>query len=311
MTRAFIAMAVGSLVLGVATVGAGCTVPTTTEDSAATTAESLRRLQGEEALFLKAINDYRASLGVAPLVTTQLLNQVAYDHSLDMATNNYFDHNDLSGQSPFVRMNNAGYKGGAMAENIAAGNATAAATFTQWKNSPGHDANMRSASYKAIGIGVACNSAATYNCYWTTDFGDVIDASAETGGGTTDAGAPGTDAGSPATDAGAPATDAAAPPPPCTPEVEPNDSSNTPTPLAAASCGSIASSADLDWYRWSASAPFALAFDNPAGLSLVVYRYSSSRWRAVTPVGGTYAAGSYYAVVRGTGGTSYRLTHTP
>ena len=31
----------------------------------------------------------------------------------------------------------------AKAENIAAGNATAAATFDQWRNSPSHDANMR------------------------------------------------------------------------------------------------------------------------------------------------------------------------
>jgi uncharacterized protein YkwD len=316
MTRAFIAMAVGSLVLGAATVGAGCTVPTTTEDSAATTAESLRRLQGEETEFLRLINEYRASVNAGPLVATQLLNQVAYDHSLDMATNDYFDHNDLAGQSPFVRMRNAGYKGGAMAENIAAGNATAAATFTQWKNSPGHDANMRSGSYRAIGIGVACNSTSAYKCYWTTDFGDVIDSSAETGGGATDAGAPATDAGSPAPDAGAPAPDAATPPPAdCTPETESNNTSGAANALAPVTCGAIGVAGDIDWFRWSSSAPFALTFADPAGLQLTVWRYSNG-WRIVSPVSGdvsgSYAAGSYYARITATSGLpAYRLTRTP
>ena len=131
----------------------------------------------------------------------------------------------------------------------------------------------------------------------------MIDSSAETGGGATDAGAP-------ATDAGAPATDAATPPPSCTPETEPNDTSSSPTALAAASCGAIATATDADWYRWSAPAPFALAFDNPAGLQLTVWRYANG-WRTVSPVDGTYVAGSYYALVRGAAGTSYRLTRTP
>ena len=40
-------------------------------------------------------------------------------------------------------------------ENIAAGNASASATFTQWRNSPTHNTNMLNANFRAIGIGRA------------------------------------------------------------------------------------------------------------------------------------------------------------
>lgn len=140
----------------------------------------LRDLEPEEAAFVTLINNYRASMGIGPLVATRLLNQVAYDHSLDMGTRNYFDHNTPEGLTPFDRMARAGYSGG-RGENIAAGNATAQATFTQWRNSAGHNRNMLDASFRAMGIGRATVASSTYRYYWTNVFGSTVDSTAITG----------------------------------------------------------------------------------------------------------------------------------
>ncbi len=146
-----------------------------------TRTDELRELDTEEAAFLRTINAYRATMGAGPLTATRLLNQVAYDHSLDMGTRSFFAHASPEGLSPFDRMMRAGYRGGYMAENIAAGNATSAATFEQWRTSPGHNTNMLNPRYTAIGIGRAYVATSTYRWYWTTNFGDVVDSSAITG----------------------------------------------------------------------------------------------------------------------------------
>ena len=72
-----------------------------------------------------------------------------------------------------------GYSGASAGENIAAGNATAAATFAQWKSSPGHDANMLGASYRVLGVARAYAADSAYRWYWTTDFGSTVDAVVE------------------------------------------------------------------------------------------------------------------------------------
>lgn len=106
-----------------------------------------------------------------PLTMHPQLQQSARLHSLDMATKNYFSHTAVDGRSPFDRMKAAGYKGGTMGENIAAGNATAAATMTQWMNSDGHCANIMNPAYKHLGVGYAYGASSTYKHYWTQNFG--------------------------------------------------------------------------------------------------------------------------------------------
>lgn len=155
-------------------------------------------LDAEEQEFLRLINQHRAASGLAPLVATRMLDEVSYLHSLDMATANYFSHTSRDGRTFDQRMRDGGYTYATyLGENIAAGNATAAATFDQWRNSAGHNANMLSANFRAIGIGRAYSATSTYRWYWTTDFGGVVDGTAlSSSGGSADAG---TDA---STDAG-------------------------------------------------------------------------------------------------------------
>ena len=136
-------------------------------------------LDSEEAAFCGLINNYRATQGLPALMVSEALTIASEWHSTDMATKNYFSHTDSSGRDPFQRMTAFGYGYSTYrGENIAAGNATAQATFDQWKNSSGHNANMLNANYKVIGIGKATTTTSTYKNYWTTDFGGVVDGAA-------------------------------------------------------------------------------------------------------------------------------------
>ncbi|WP_437679280.1 CAP domain-containing protein [Sorangium sp. So ce131] len=136
-------------------------------------------LDTEEQAFLRIINEYRAQNGLGALSACTALSRAAQGHSEDMRDHNYFKHDSQDGRSPWDRAANACYASAgrtAMAENIAAGNSEAQKTFDQWKNSPGHDTNMRGASYKVIGIGRATGGG-QYGSYWTTVFGGTSDAS--------------------------------------------------------------------------------------------------------------------------------------
>lgn len=126
----------------------------------------------EECAMLKLVNDYRVSKGKAKLRLSLDLGAAAKHHASDMAQHNYFSHTLYDGTSWSQNISNYGYpSGGWRGENIAAGHSLAVDTFTQWKNSPGHNANMLNSNYKEIGIGRAYGSKSTYRWYWTQTFG--------------------------------------------------------------------------------------------------------------------------------------------
>jgi uncharacterized protein YkwD len=132
-------------------------------------------LDAQEQAFLGIINNYRAQNGLGKLTACRSLNRAAQGHSEDMRDNNFFSHGGLNGSSPWDRACWACYELGcgpktAMAENIAAGNSNAQTTFTQWKNSPGHNANMLKGNIKYIGIGRATGGG-PFGVYWTNIFG--------------------------------------------------------------------------------------------------------------------------------------------
>lgn len=99
------------------------------------------------------------------------LREAARLHSKDMADRDYFDHTSLDGRSPWDRIDDAGYDGFGIGENIAAGNAAARDTFEQWVSSPGHCSNMMNPDAREIGIGYANNARASFEHYWTQTFG--------------------------------------------------------------------------------------------------------------------------------------------
>jgi uncharacterized protein YkwD len=133
---------------------------------------STNGLTSDEAQVLALVDKERASAGCGALRSNAILVSVARAHSQDMAVHGYFDHTSQDGRSPFDRMRAAGYKGGLMGENIAAGQPTPAAVMDAWMHSPGHRANILNCGYKAVGIGVSTVDGSPYRIYWTQDFGD-------------------------------------------------------------------------------------------------------------------------------------------
>ncbi|NDU77494.1 CAP domain-containing protein [Actinomadura sp. DSM 109109] len=120
-----------------------------------------------ETSVVSLTNAERAKHGCPALRNDARLATAARRHSQDMAANNYFDHTSRNGDSPWKRMEDAGYDSPG-AENIAKGYPTASAVVKGWMDSPGHRANILNCGLRAIGVGMASGSGGPL---WTQDFG--------------------------------------------------------------------------------------------------------------------------------------------
>ncbi|MFD7301083.1 CAP domain-containing protein [Streptomyces pharetrae] len=120
-----------------------------------------------EAQVLQLVNEERAKAGCRPLAANSALARLARDFSEDMAARGFFDHTDPSGATPWDRAEKAGISdlGG---ENIARGQADAAAVMDAWMNSPGHRANILNCEFTTLGVGVHFGQDGPW---WTQDFG--------------------------------------------------------------------------------------------------------------------------------------------
>jgi uncharacterized protein YkwD len=139
-------------------------------------------LDAEELAFLKRINDYRTAKGKGKLRVSIALTRASDVHSGDMASKGYFSHTSADGTSFAARVKRYYNYNTYLGENIAMGFTTGDAVFEAWKASPGHNANMLSASYTVIGISRVANVGGVY--YWTTDFGGKTDAILSAGAAT-------------------------------------------------------------------------------------------------------------------------------
>ncbi|MYV93066.1 CAP domain-containing protein, partial [Streptomyces sp. SID1034] len=117
---------------------------------------------------LDLVNSERGKAGCSALTSNPKLYDAALKHSENMAAQNFFDHTDPSGAGPGERITAAGYQWSSYGENIARGQADAAAVMDSWMHSPGHRANILNCGYKEIGIGVHYGSGGPW---WTQDFG--------------------------------------------------------------------------------------------------------------------------------------------
>ncbi|WP_406006553.1 CAP domain-containing protein [Streptomyces sp. NBC_00637] len=116
---------------------------------------------------LKLVNEERAKVGCSAVSANSSLSELAAKFSDDMAARGFFDHTDPDGATPWDRAAKAGIAdlGG---ENIARGQADAAAVMEAWMNSPGHKANILNCDFKTLGVGVHLGSGGPW---WTQDFG--------------------------------------------------------------------------------------------------------------------------------------------
>ena len=122
--------------------------------------------------FLALLNRYRAQKGLRPLEIDKKLQRAAQWMSDDMADKNYLDHRDSKGRDPFQRMADFGYKYNTdKAENVAAGQKTAAEALESWQTSKNHNRNMLDPHFTVIGIGFSYGKQSRYGWYWATSFG--------------------------------------------------------------------------------------------------------------------------------------------
>ncbi|WP_282424525.1 CAP domain-containing protein [Polyangium sp. 15x6] len=111
--------------------------------------------------------------GPAPALTVHpALRAAARDHSLDMASRNYFEHVTPEGRTVEQRAKATGFSVDAtMGENIGAGRPTAVGAVEQWMASTHHCQNIMNPKYRHIGVGYAAREGSRYTHYWTLVFG--------------------------------------------------------------------------------------------------------------------------------------------
>jgi uncharacterized protein YkwD len=117
-------------------------------------------------------NAERAKVGCPALRQNAALSTAAQRHSADMATHNFVGHTGSDGSSMVTRIERAGYtRWTRAAENVAAGNQTAADVVRGWMNSSGHRANILNCALRDIGVGHQYRQNTKYGHYWTQNFG--------------------------------------------------------------------------------------------------------------------------------------------
>jgi len=124
---------------------------------------------------LQLVNEARArgaqcgaqSFGpAAPLTLSLTLAGVARGHATDMAVHDYFEHQDLAGQSPADRVRAAGYSEKLVGENIAYGPKSVEEVVKGWLASPGHCQNIMDPHFVQMGIALAPGHAARRGLFW-------------------------------------------------------------------------------------------------------------------------------------------------
>jgi stress response protein SCP2 len=124
---------------------------------------------GPLADVVTATNAERARHGLAPLTVDARLAAAAQAHSADMVARSFFAHENPDGAQVWDRALAAGYAYRKVAENIAAGQRSAAEVVEGWMNSPGHRRNILDPELTQIGVGTATGG--EYGIHWTQVFG--------------------------------------------------------------------------------------------------------------------------------------------
>ncbi|MFD0142822.1 MULTISPECIES: CAP domain-containing protein [unclassified Streptomyces] len=122
---------------------------------------------GEAEEVVRLVNVERAAAGCKALTVDADLTEAAQDYTDDMAATGNFSHTGTDGSQPQDRIEAAGYTWSRSGENIAKGQADAAAVMDAWMHSPGHRANILNCGFTEIGVGVSTDGGP----WWTQDFG--------------------------------------------------------------------------------------------------------------------------------------------
>ncbi|RFB17080.1 serine protease [Bacillus sp. HNG] len=136
------------------------------EDFYTNASEQLK--EGFEYQLFDLTNASRVNHGLGVLTWDEHVKETARKHSLDMAENNYFNHTNLQGQSPFDRMLEDEILFTIAGENLAYGQFSSIFAHEGLMNSMGHRENILKKEYMYLGVGVAFNTES--HPYYTENF---------------------------------------------------------------------------------------------------------------------------------------------
>ena len=105
-----------------------------------------------------------------PVAASPALNEVALEHSRDMAEHLKLGHPGSDGSAPADRVTRSGYAWRGVGENVASGQQTADAVVKSWLESPGHCENIMEPRFSEMGIAFALAPDQNPNIYWTQVF---------------------------------------------------------------------------------------------------------------------------------------------
>jgi uncharacterized protein YkwD len=124
--------------------------------------------EGFEYQLFDLTNASRVNHKLPILTWDDHVRETARKHSLDMAENQYFDHTNLQGQSPFDRMKEDHIRFQTAGENLAYGQVSSIFAHEGLMNSLGHRKNILRGNYEFLGVGVAFNDES--QPYYTENF---------------------------------------------------------------------------------------------------------------------------------------------
>lgn len=113
----------------------------------------------------------RAFNAARPVRWNDSLAEASRLHAEEMARYNYFGHSGRDGSAPAQRVERAGYRHRAIAENISAGQMQPEDAVAGWIKSPTHCANLMNPVYTEMGVAFAVNARSEMGVYWTQAFG--------------------------------------------------------------------------------------------------------------------------------------------
>ncbi|UDY23244.1 CAP domain-containing protein [Nocardioides sp. Kera G14] len=109
--------------------------------------QNAKVMRAYRAEILRLVNRERTSRGLRALRPLKCANRFAAELANQMDRENSFHHSNLASLLPRCGLQEAG-------ENIEIGARSAKATVRAWMHSPGHRANILTASYRLSGIGL-------------------------------------------------------------------------------------------------------------------------------------------------------------
>ena len=115
---------------------------------------------------LRLVNEYRSQRGAGTLRMDDRLNRAAHTRAGEII--HVFEHYRPDGRDVWTVFTEVGYTYAAGGENIAicgiyaTSKDTANHIFNLWKNSPGHEENMRDSMFRDIGVGIVIDESRVY-----------------------------------------------------------------------------------------------------------------------------------------------------